>query len=550
METRANTLVIGSFVLAVIASMFIFTFWLMSSSEGTEKRDIKVVFPGAVTGLPKGGSVLFNGIKIGDVTNLTFDPTNPKLVIATVRVDVSTPLRKDSVATLGFTGLTGVAYVDLTGGSQLAEPLFDAEDDEVPVIYAQRSQFEDLLQGAKDILRKADQTLGNIDVLVADSKPDIKRGIQNFAKFSDALAANSDGVRSFMGNISDTSKAITDLSGRIGNLVDRGEVLLANVPPDKLGKIVENTETLTADLAKSGTGINEAVTDIKKATKQFDRFGEGLNKSLSGVDQILTAVKPEQVQDVMAGAASLGKLMKSREREMDEIVVSSRDITRDAAAVTAEVAGEKGRFKNILKNTDEAVVNVRDAATNISGISQAVDQNKLSNIIGDIEQVTASLAGKSGKVEQALDDFASAAQSVDTLASGVAERKGDIDQVITDAKHVSGNLSKASDKLDGLMTSVDGMVNSEGGQGLIGEATKAFEAIRKVAEKLDESIGPITTNLRRFSAKGPSEFSAAMQQLSRTLKEIERAAANFDRNPNRVIFGGEDTPVFNGPKRR
>jgi hypothetical protein len=80
------------------------------------------VFPAPVTGLPIGGQVLFNGIPIGNVSALDFDPENPKVVVATVRVKPNTPLRKDTKASLNFQGLTGVAYVDLNGGS-LKAPL-------------------------------------------------------------------------------------------------------------------------------------------------------------------------------------------------------------------------------------------------------------------------------------------------------------------------------------------------------------------------------------------------------------------------------------------
>src|SRR5690606_40078169 len=108
METRANYVAIGAFVFVVLIGAFLFILWLGGGAERVQRSDIRVVFPGAVTGLSIGGQVLYNGIRIGDVAALNFDPNDPKVVIATVRVDANAPLREDVTATLNFQGLTGV----------------------------------------------------------------------------------------------------------------------------------------------------------------------------------------------------------------------------------------------------------------------------------------------------------------------------------------------------------------------------------------------------------------------------------------------------------
>ncbi|WP_430511750.1 MlaD family protein [Pannonibacter phragmitetus] len=115
METRANYVMIGGFVLGTLVAAFLFIYWLAAAADSGKSVNVKVVFPGPVTGLPVGGQVLFNGIKVGDVSALDFDPRDPRIVIATIRVSPNAPLRKDVRATLGFQGLTGVAYVDLKG---------------------------------------------------------------------------------------------------------------------------------------------------------------------------------------------------------------------------------------------------------------------------------------------------------------------------------------------------------------------------------------------------------------------------------------------------
>ena len=88
------------------------------------------------------------------------------------------------------------------------------------------------------------------------------------------------------------------------------------------------------------------------------------------------------------------------------------------------------------------------------------------------------------------------------------------------------------------------------GEGLVAEATQAAASIRKVADVLAERVGPVTSGLERFTTRGSADFSSAMAQLSRTLVEIQRTVADLNRDPQRVIFGGDDKPTFGGAQRR
>src|SRR6266540_4975228 len=96
METRANYVVIGLFTLAVIAGAFGFVYWFSRTGDGGERAAYRVVFDGAVSGLRTGGSVLFNGIKVGEVTDLRLNPQDPRQVVATIAVESSVPVRSDT----------------------------------------------------------------------------------------------------------------------------------------------------------------------------------------------------------------------------------------------------------------------------------------------------------------------------------------------------------------------------------------------------------------------------------------------------------------------
>ncbi|WP_310619197.1 MlaD family protein [Flexibacterium corallicola] len=646
METRANNIAIGAFVLAVVAVAFVFVFWLLTGTERTSRKDITIVFPGAVTGLPKGGQVLFNGIKVGEVSDLTFDPQNPKLVVATVRVDAHTPLRRDTKASLGFTGLTGVAYVDLHGGSANSPPLFTAGSKSRPVIYASRSQFEDLLEGAKEILQKTDTTLTAIEKVVTASAPKIEETISNVEKFSEALANNSEGLSQFMSGISQTAKAITGLSGRIGALVQRGEQLLAQVPANKLGQIVDNVDTLTAELAKAAEEAPQIVAAAQETADNLITFSKGLNSSLSEVDRVVGALNPEDISKTVKGAADVAGVLSERKQDISQMLASAANVTKNADTISQELVNNKEAINTIVGNVLSAsegiktgtdnlnkviasvdpakvstiVTNVDDlsqtfadkgqaisdgidaaasAAKNINSVSQtvasrnqdidlfisnatqistslnaasadlqvtmqdasdfldsaeqlinAIDPQKVANVVGAAEKVATTIAGKAPEIGKGLDDAAKAAGNFNQMSANLNAQTANVDEIITQGKAIAKNLNAASVRVNGILDKVDSFTEGESGQGLISEATAAAKAIRITADAFAKRAEPMSENLLKFSQQGSSDFTAAMQQLSRTLVEIQRAVANFDRSPNRVIFGGSDTPVFNGAQRR
>ena len=113
METRANYVLIGAFTLAVIAAAFGFVLWFQSLHTTKQRSPIRIVFEGPASGLRNGGSVNFNGIRIGEVVSVKLD--NPRRVVALAMVENNAPIRKDTLVGLEFQGLTGVAAISLKG---------------------------------------------------------------------------------------------------------------------------------------------------------------------------------------------------------------------------------------------------------------------------------------------------------------------------------------------------------------------------------------------------------------------------------------------------
>ena len=135
METRARYALIGLFMLAVILASFGFVYWLENKGGFAERKTYQVRFQGSVSGLLIGSAVLFNGIRVGEVTHLTLSADAPDQVTATIGVDPNTPIMSDTEVGLETQGLTGGAAVTLRGGTA-GSPLPLADGGTMPVLTA------------------------------------------------------------------------------------------------------------------------------------------------------------------------------------------------------------------------------------------------------------------------------------------------------------------------------------------------------------------------------------------------------------------------------
>lgn len=193
METRARYLAIGLFTLAVIAAGFAFVFWLYSGGGFRDRTSYQIRFDGPVAGLLEGSAVLFNGIRVGEVTGLALTPDDPKEVMATVAIDPATPVRADTEIGMDFQGLTGSPVIALTGGSAAA-PVVSTQDGSVPTLVAAPNSGRSMTQAAREALLK-------LDGILADNAEPLHDVIGNLKTFSEALARNSDKIDSVVAGI-------------------------------------------------------------------------------------------------------------------------------------------------------------------------------------------------------------------------------------------------------------------------------------------------------------------------------------------------------------
>ena len=168
METKANYLMIGGFVLGVLALAFVFVFWMTNLAGGGKRYFI--VFDGSVAGLTTGSSVGFNGIKVGEVQSMQLDPADGRKVQVLISVHGDTPVRENSHASMQSLGLTGGTGIQITAGTPDSPFLVATAENPIPVIAADRGGGQGLFDAAPAVMNNANALLLKLNDLVAENQ--------------------------------------------------------------------------------------------------------------------------------------------------------------------------------------------------------------------------------------------------------------------------------------------------------------------------------------------------------------------------------------------
>src|SRR5262250_57941 len=258
METRANYVLIGAFTLAVIAAAFGFVLWFQSLHTTKLRSPLRVVFEGPASGLRNGGSVNFNGIRIGEVISVKLD--NPRRVVALAMVENKAPIRRDTAVGLEFQGLTGVAAISLKGGEENAPPV-PLDEDGVPVLTADPNALQDVTEAIR-------ATLQNVNRLVADNQESVKNSLHNLETFTNTLARNSERIDAIMARVDGVMGKADNLMLGLNTLAggkDGGELLLT---VKSIRELAEDFDKRSGSLMADG---RKTLGDISRAVNNFDR---------------------------------------------------------------------------------------------------------------------------------------------------------------------------------------------------------------------------------------------------------------------------------------
>ncbi len=213
METKANYLMIGGFVLGVLAFAFIFIFWISNFAGGGTRY--LIVFETSVAGLTSGSSVGFNGIKVGEVQSFALDPDDGRKVQVLISVNDGTPVRENSRASIQSLGLTGGSGIQITPGTPDSPLLVATAEDPVPTIQADRGAGQGLFDAAPAALNNANVFIKRLDDLVAANEKAITTTLGNLQQFTSMLNEKNAEIGQMIDDVGQGAQSFKSLSSKL-----------------------------------------------------------------------------------------------------------------------------------------------------------------------------------------------------------------------------------------------------------------------------------------------------------------------------------------------
>jgi phospholipid/cholesterol/gamma-HCH transport system substrate-binding protein len=272
METNANYVAVGAFVMACLFALVVALLWLTGAQYSQEYVYYQTYFTGPVTGLGNGTAVKYNGIDVGRVSKLDFDPDDPKKVIVTMQLNPALHLHEDSTASIASEGLTGGSYVEIDGGKKDTPLLTRQYGQKYAIIKSKPSTLQELAASAPALVAKLNRVGDKLNALLSDD---------NIKAFSDTLA----NLRTTTGTLSRHSAdldetlvnlktASASLSGDLGQMkttLAHADTAIASI--DKLTIDADNVVNgdTAAQLSELVAQSRSLVTSLKRLSNELDR---------------------------------------------------------------------------------------------------------------------------------------------------------------------------------------------------------------------------------------------------------------------------------------
>jgi phospholipid/cholesterol/gamma-HCH transport system substrate-binding protein len=272
METQANYVAVGAFVLACVIGLVVTIMWLAGVQYSQEYAYYQASFKGSVTGLGKGTVTRYNGIEVGRITDLQFDPNDPQRVIVTMQVQPNLNIREDSVASIESQGFTGASFVEITGGTAKSPLLVAHEDQRYPVIRTKQSTFAELQQSAPQVIAKLNVTASRLNDLLNDNNRNaIAHVLSNLDETSQVIARRSADIDATIANANKAMANLTDASNNLRPALDKVDLTV-----QKYGKVADD-----ADAFINGDGLaqlSDLIGEMRRLVANLTQASDQLNR--------------------------------------------------------------------------------------------------------------------------------------------------------------------------------------------------------------------------------------------------------------------------------
>lgn len=306
METKANYVLIGSFTILTGLALLIFGLWAAKYSSDRTWQNYRVVFREAVTGLSVGSPVQYNGIAIGSITQLTLAPNDPRQVVAHIRVNSTTPVKKDTRAKLAITSLTGPSIIQLSGGTPESPSLTSIYKDDAPIIQTTPSALQNITDTANDIVERL------YDVLSDKNVAAISTILQNMQKISGQVSDSDTGLEALLTSARDATRQLnTTLTTANGTVQQLDNNLVKQLPI-----ILNKLEATLTKIDATASNANSILDNNQAAINSF--ANEGLSQFAPTMSELRNLIRDlRQISNKLEGNPKRYLLGRDAPKEFD-----------------------------------------------------------------------------------------------------------------------------------------------------------------------------------------------------------------------------------------
>ncbi|WPN30217.1 MlaD family protein [Pseudomonas sp. P5_109] len=287
METRAHHVLIGLFTVIVVTAALLFGLWLAKSSVDTEFKDYEVVFNEAVSGLSKGSSVQYSGIKVGDVISLRLDPKDPRRVLARIRLAGDTPVKEDTNAKLALTGVTGTSIIQLSGGTPQS-PTLKGKGGNLPTIVASPSPIARLLNDSNDLMAGVNTLMHNANLMFSTENIErISNTLEHLEQTTGTIADQRGDIRQAMQQLASVGKQANTMLEQTTALMRNANGLLNEHGKETLG----SAEQAMKSLQESSATLNKLITANQDSLNSGMQGLNGLGPAVHEMRETLSSLR-------------------------------------------------------------------------------------------------------------------------------------------------------------------------------------------------------------------------------------------------------------------
>ncbi|MEO8121278.1 MAG: MlaD family protein [Rhodoferax sp.] len=254
-----NYALVGGFVLLLGAVLIAAVLWLASGGAIQKQYELYLAIEDeSVAGLNLNAPVKYNGVDVGKVRDIRLDARNPARVNLLFAIERGTPIKEDTVAVLKTQGLTGIAYVELGGGSIGSPPLRATAGNPYPVIRTKPSLSARLENVLSSVLAKLDSTSNSINAILSEeNRTAFKSALADIATVAHTLAARKDTIDTGLTDAARTLKNTAQATAQMEAVVER------------IGRGADAVEKMSQEVIKTSVSTGKAADAVGADVKRF-----------------------------------------------------------------------------------------------------------------------------------------------------------------------------------------------------------------------------------------------------------------------------------------